>query len=140
VCLMRRDHPRITGKLTRRQFLQESHDAVKTKGTGHWMMDKAIDDEGISRRISMQVPSFLALAEIVGHTDMLALAPIHLARTFCRDGMVRYSKVPFPIPSYSVRQYWHERFHRDPGNRWLREIAFQVLGEPATDSKRRPAV
>jgi hypothetical protein len=26
------------------------------------------------------------------------------------------------LPSYSVKQHWHERFHRDPANGWLRQV------------------
>ena len=29
---------------------------------------------------------------------------------------------PFPIPSFTVRQHWHARFHHDAGNRWLRGV------------------
>jgi len=25
------------------------------------------------------------------------------------------------IPEYEIRVYWHERYHHDAANRWLRE-------------------
>ncbi|MCW5771297.1 MAG: hypothetical protein KIT16_06645 [Rhodospirillaceae bacterium] len=28
--------------------------------------------------------------------------------------------LPVDIPKFQVKQHWHERFHQDPGNRWLR--------------------
>jgi len=129
VCLVRKDHPRIGSSLTKRQFLAESHVAVKTVGTSHWMIEKAMSDHGIARRIALWVPSFLGLGEIVANTELLALAPIHLATALVRDGALRHVKVPFPMDAYVVRQFWHERFHRDGGNRWLREVSMQVLGE-----------
>lgn len=129
VCLVRKDHPRIKRKLTLERFVRESHVAVKTSGTAHWILDKAIDDAGITRRVSLWVPSFLGLAQIVARTDLLALAPIHLARILFNDTSVRFLDVPFSLPSYVVRQYWHERYHRDAGNQWLREVLADVLGE-----------
>jgi hypothetical protein len=26
---------------------------------------------------------------------------------------------PVELPPYLVKQHWHERYHQDPGNRWL---------------------
>jgi hypothetical protein len=25
-----------------------------------------------------------------------------------------------PIPTFKVKQHWHARYHREPGNRWMR--------------------
>jgi len=38
-------------------------------------------------------------------------------------------EVPFKLPTYSVMQYWHDRFNRDAGNRWL--IAESLQAEHA---------
>ncbi|GAA0523119.1 LysR family transcriptional regulator [Pigmentiphaga sp. GD03639] len=129
VCLVRAGHPRVKAKLTKSQFLSESHVAVMTTGTAHWLLDKAIDDAGIVRKTALWVPSFLGLEEIVARTDLLALAPIHLARILAAHGTIRYLAVPFDLPSYLVRQYWHERYHRDPGCKWLRAVAASVFQE-----------
>jgi hypothetical protein len=29
---------------------------------------------------------------------------------------------PFAIPSFPVKQYWHERYHHDSANRWMRGV------------------
>jgi hypothetical protein len=31
------------------------------------------------------------------------------------------------LPSYKVKQHWHERFHHDAGNRWLRQTMMQLF-------------
>jgi hypothetical protein len=28
-----------------------------------------------------------------------------------------------------VKQYWHERYQKDPANRWFREIVVSLFGE-----------
>lgn len=129
VCLIRRNHARINHELTIEQFKAEGHVAVKSSGTAHWLLEKAIDDAGISRNIELWVPSFLGLADIVRTTDLLALAPVHLAQIICRDKTVRRVDVPIEIPSYDVKQYWHERYHQEPGNRWLRQVIADVIQE-----------
>jgi len=127
VCLVRTGHPRIKHKLSDAQFLEERHVSVLTSGTAHWMLDKAIEDAGITRDIAVWVPSFLALEEILAKTDLLALAPIHLARLISANGSVKFLDVPFALPSYPVRQYWHERYHKDAACRWLRSIVADIF-------------
>jgi hypothetical protein len=35
------------------------------------------------------------------------------------EGNVRILAAPIKLPSYTVKQYWHERFHRDAANSTL---------------------
>lgn len=37
-------------------------------------------------------------------------------------------KVPAPLPKFEIAQYWHERFHREPGNQWIRSIFHKQFG------------
>lgn len=127
VCLARINHPRIKRKLSRTQFLHEQHVSVMTSGTAHWMLDKAIEDAGLSRKIAVWVPSFLALEEVIMKTDLIALAPIHLASLIAAHGSIKFLEVPFELPSYMVRQYWHDRYHKDAGCRWLRAVVAELF-------------
>jgi DNA-binding transcriptional LysR family regulator len=34
---------------------------------------------------------------------------------------------PVDIPGYEMSMYWHERVHRDPAHRWLREFIAQAV-------------
>jgi hypothetical protein len=38
---------------------------------------------------------------------------------------------PVALPSYSVKQHWHERFHADPANAWLRRTLSELFSRPA---------
>jgi len=127
VCLMRAGHPRIQRKLTRAQLVNEKHVAVMTSGTAHWMLDKAIEDAGVSRQVALWVPSFLALEEIIAKTDFIALAPIHLAELIAAHGSIKFLDVPIDLPSYLVRQYWHDRYHKDAACRWLRSVVVDLF-------------
>jgi len=37
--------------------------------------------------------------------------------------------LPMKIPSYDINVFWHERFHRDPANRWFRQFVANALKE-----------
>jgi hypothetical protein len=37
--------------------------------------------------------------------------------------------VPVALPSFSVKQHWHERYHADASNRWLRQVMAQLFSQ-----------
>jgi len=39
---------------------------------------------------------------------------------------------PVKMPRLDVSQYWHERFHRDPGNQWIRSVFASLFAANAS--------
>ena len=127
VCLASREHPRIRAKPTRRAFTAEGHIVVTTSGTGHAIVDKVLAQQGIERRIVLRVPSFLGVARLVARTELLVIVPRRLGETLARQEDVRMLEPPVPLPPFAVKQHWHERFHADAGNAWLRATLAELL-------------
>jgi len=122
VCIVSKRHPRIASRLSRKQFEAEAQIDVVTRGTGHWLLYKGLEDAAVARRVAVRVPSFLGLARIVAHSDLLALVPARMGEILAKQGELRILNPPITLPSYVVKQYWHERYHRDPANIWLRSV------------------
>jgi DNA-binding transcriptional LysR family regulator len=131
VCIVRARHPRVDGNLTVQQFLAEAHVAVVVPGTGYSILDKELAANGMQRKVRVRVQSFVALQEIIIATDLLAVVPARLADSMAASRRIRALPIPGNLPSYEVRQYWHERYHRDPGNRWIRQLIFDTFASPA---------
>jgi DNA-binding transcriptional LysR family regulator len=129
VCLASRRHPRIGSRITRKQYLEEGHIDVATRWTGHGFLMKALEDIGVHRRIVARVPSFLGVPEIVAQTAFLALVPQRFGAILSRQGRLKTLPLPFRLPSYQIQMYWHERYHRDVANRWLRDTVSEVFHE-----------
>jgi DNA-binding transcriptional LysR family regulator len=129
VCLASEQHPRIKGALTLKQFTAEAHLAVTTSGTGHWIVERTLEESCIERRVVLRVPSFLGLAAVIGATQLLAIVPRRLGETLLPQGKIKILDLPVKIPSYVVKQHWHERYHRDPGNVWLRQAIREIFAE-----------
>ena len=127
VCLAAKRHPRIGEKLTRRAFLAEAHILVSTSGTGHAIVDKVLHKAGIKRHVALHLPSFLGVARIVAQTELLVIVPRVLGETLALQEPVRLLATPVPLPSYAVKQHWHERFNRDAGNVWLRRCVVGLM-------------
>jgi hypothetical protein len=39
---------------------------------------------------------------------------------------------PIRLPRIEISQYWHERFHREPGNVWIRKVFAKLFRGGAT--------
>jgi len=129
VCLLAADHPRIAGTLTRKAFLNEGHVLIKSSGTGHSIVEKSLHEKGIQRRIVLRVPSFLGVARIVAQTECIATVPQRFGSAMVQQENVKMLPPPVKLPDFSVKQHWHERFHADPANQWLRKVVAQLFLE-----------
>ena len=129
-CLASARHSTIRRQVTRRAFLAARHAVAEAQGTGHGIVEKTLRRLHLDKQIGARVPHFLALPLIVAASDMLATVPRPLGKLMRAIADVHIHDHPLPLPSIPVRQFWHERFNDDPGNRWLRRLLRQVLTPP----------
>ncbi|MCU0805645.1 MAG: LysR family transcriptional regulator [Burkholderiales bacterium] len=127
--LVRADHPSIGSRLARRQFLEASHVVVSSVGTGHQAVEAALLAAGLHRRIALRVPHFVVVPMILARTDLIATLPGRIAASFAQTGDFKTLAPPLRIPAADVQVHWHERFTEDAGNRWMRELLFELYEE-----------
>lgn len=121
VCLASKHHPRVNDVLTVEMLRQEGHVLVRTSGTGHAIVDKVLAQANVERNIALRLPSFLGVARIVAQTELLAIVPYRFGAAMLGSEQIRVLPVPVELPSFEVKQHWHERYHADASNRWLRQ-------------------
>ena len=129
VCMVGAGHPRIKESLTLAHYEAEDHVVISASGSAPLIIDREIERQGIKRRMALKIPSFLGAALLVEHTEHLVTIPSRLGDVLQGRGAFRIFAVPFNLPSYEVKQYWHERYHQDPGSRWLRGVISELLSE-----------
>ncbi|HSW15830.1 MAG TPA: LysR family transcriptional regulator [Ramlibacter sp.] len=127
VCVARSDHPHIGGTLSLKQYLAASHAIVSSPGTGHDVVERVLAEKGLQRRIALHVTHFLAIPLIVANTDLVVTIPTMLAESYLPTSNIKLLTPPLKMPIYAIKQYWHERFHEDPANRWLRELLCELF-------------
>ena len=98
-------------------------------GTGYQLIDSTLKARGIERRVVLQLPGFLGLSAILNGNDLIATLPRHIGTTLARAAGLQVLKCPLPIPSFTVKQYWHARYHHDSANRWLRGVCAELFQE-----------
>ena len=129
VCLAAAGHPRVRGKLSRQAFSAEAHIAVAVSGTGHDIVDKVLTKHKIARRVVLRVPSYLGVARIAAQTELLVIVPRRIGDALALQEQVQVLEPPVVLPSYKVKQHWHERFNLDPGSQWLRQTLVTLFAE-----------
>ena len=125
-CIAARHHPRVLDRITLAQLQRERHVNVLLSATAHSIVDRIMDRHKIQRSFGATVPSFLGLGQVIANSELIAIVPLRLASIFVAEGRVKVVSPPLKLPPYTVNQFWHDRFHREPGNIWLRSVAYEV--------------
>ncbi len=126
ICLANPRHPRLGAKLTLKTYLTEAHVGI-VSGTGATLLDNALYRGGQQRQVQLALPGFLGLPAILQGSDLIATLPRHIGETLAHSARLRVLPCPLPIDGFTVKQYWHTRFHHDPANTWLRGICSSLF-------------
>jgi DNA-binding transcriptional LysR family regulator len=145
VCLANANHPRIRDRITAKDFRREAHVLIRS-GTGHQLLADALQEQRMVLNIALELPGFLGLPAIVGTTDLIATLPRHIGETLAHYYGLRVLDCPLAIAGFTVKQYWHARFHHDPASQWLRDVCGELfqqqevrgLHRSGRPKKRRP--
>jgi DNA-binding transcriptional LysR family regulator len=127
VCMVSANHPRIKDTLSLQQFEAEDHATISSSGSAPLLIDQEIARLGLKRRVTLNIPNFIGAALVVEHTDLIITIPERLGDVLQGRGAMQTFPVPFKLPQYAVKQHWHERYHNDPGSRWLRRVIAELL-------------
>lgn len=131
VCLMHRQHPWAGTEISRQQFFESEHVQVISAGTGHDQIDRIIDSGEQKRTVKLMVPHFVAVGHILNHTHLIATVPELYALHYSAPFELAYVRHPVDLPSIGINLFWHAKFHKEPGNQWLRRIIFKLFSETA---------
>ena len=128
-CVVRADHPTIRSRLTLSQFSNAGHILVKPQGAAPHGEDieRALSSRAVRARIAVQLSHFHGVAALITTSDLIATIPSRLAASLGRLAHVKVFPPPVALPKIKVSIYWHERFHRDPGNAWLRSVYLKLF-------------
>lgn len=129
VCMYRKEHPLAKKPITLEDFCEAEHVCVIAANTGHGEVDVLLERAGITRRMRLVVPHFIAVGHILQTTDLIATVPERFAAR-C-EGPFNLTSSPHPakLPDIAINLFWHAKYHRDPANRWLRQLVFDLFSE-----------
>lgn len=128
-CVVRREHPRIHTRLTQAMFKRENHVLVTASGTGQNLVEDALERLGVRRNVALRLPNYLGIGGLVESTDLMVTVPQRVAETLLRIADVKLLNPPFELPVFAIKQHWHDRYHHDSANKWLRSVISDLFLE-----------
>ena len=139
--IVRSDHPLIGDSLSLEQFLEIPHAIVSSTGRSQEIFDRLLEKQGLKRKVVLTVPHFMSVPFIVASSDLIVTLPRAVATSFSKLTRVKVLQPPLKTPLFDLKQHWHERYHLDAANQWLREQIYDLFREElAPDGSYLPDV
>lgn len=133
ICLMRKKHPlALSPSMTASALFAAEHVRVLATGTGHGRVDVALDKQKIQRKVRLTVPHYVALGDVLQHSNLIAVVPERFAQRIVKPFDLVMRDSPVKVEDSAIHQCWHGRLHRDPGHQWLRQLMRKLFGDQAT--------
>lgn len=144
ICFLRADHPilragkrgRGARKLSLSAFAGLSHVLVSPAGEGPGFVDQLLAARGLRRRVALRIPHFYSALAIVAKSDLVVTAPNALGYLAPATLGVVAVECPLPLPLHSVNLVWHERYSKDAGHAWLRQLMIELARDLGRDLSR----
>jgi DNA-binding transcriptional LysR family regulator len=101
-------------------FCELPHAIRSIDGSLSGSTDEALRKIGRTRRVTLALPHFHAVALAVASGNCLAAVPRQFARAAAKNLPIAVYQPPLAIPVPEIRLYWHARHDEEPPHRWIR--------------------
>ncbi|HYC46953.1 MAG TPA: LysR family transcriptional regulator [Burkholderiales bacterium] len=141
VCVARKGHPGIKGRITVKQFRECAQIAVRPQnGSVSGSIDDILMQTASRRNLRLSVPHLFSALKVVLEADVLLTLAARTAAMLGPELPVQVMKHPLQLKPFVISQLWHERTHQHPAHAWFRKVlAESCAGESgaALSSRRR---
>lgn len=134
VCMFRKGHPLDKASITQEEYCAAQHLVVLPPGSAHAQVSDFIERRGIKRNVRLTVPNYTPVGYILSSagSNLVATVPESYAVRCVEPFGLSYVAHPFQLAHTSVNLFWHARFHRESGNKWLRQVIVDMFSAPDT--------
>lgn len=139
VCVVRKGHPSICGKLNLKQFRACSHITVQPQqGSVGGSVDDLLAHMAIRRNVGLSLPHLFSAIQVVLASDLMLTIASRVASLFEAVYPVQVIRHPLQLKPFVVSQLWHERTHLDPALAWFRTTLAQSAAITLKQRRSRP--
>ena len=129
VCLARKGHPVVSSRIDSKIFETCNHILISAQGMGHnhEQAESQLKKLCPSENIKLVTHNFLSAALLAEKTDCIVTLPSGAAQALDHGDRLQVVEPPVKLPAYDIKLYWHERYHRDPAHKWMRELIYELF-------------
>jgi DNA-binding transcriptional LysR family regulator len=117
ICVARRGHPDLVGGLTLEKLAALPHLSIKRDTAG--IVDAALAEKGLARRIAVQVPTFALVPHMLEGSDLLTVVGERIGRGFSRSANLECHTLPLALQAWEISAAWRRQTNPDEGVLWL---------------------
>ncbi len=122
ICIIaRKGHPRVSGKISLRQFYRERHVTIKMRREDAYLADYYTEESLNERKVAAECDSLVSQMSMVATSDCVAATASSVARLFADKMDIQVLETPFTSIPIRYRLLTHNRMKQSPSNRWLRD-------------------
>ncbi len=129
-CVVRKDHPHRSRRISLQQFSALEHAAVRVESRSHEVMERFLVRKRVKRRIALHTPHFMSALAIVAQSDLIVTVPYPLAIYFVGlNANLKIVALDLGAPRIDLKQHWHRNVHLDTRSIWLRKQVADLFAE-----------
>lgn len=126
VCVVSREHSAVQGKLSLDRYCELDHVLVAPRGNDFvGIVDRVLAEQGRSRTVSVSIPNFLMVPELIERSQRIATIPSRLAQRY--QDRWQILNPPIELPGFTIALVWHPRTETDIAQIWFRQAIVQVI-------------
>lgn len=116
-------------RLSLSRYAQLEHVLVAPGERPGGLVDRVLAQHGLTRRVTVQVPTFLTVPYMLIGTQRVVTLPRRIATLFVEHHPLRMIEPPIEVPITQMHLGWHELHRDDEGHRWLRDQLTQLVAQ-----------
>ncbi len=122
----RKGHPALAAEMSLQTLAEFDHLLVSTGGDATSSLDDRLREAGVSRRVVMTTPNFLAAPFIVAATDLVCLLAERVARRLASAAAIGIHPQPAPVAPSTIGLARLAGLAPDPAIDWIAGVAAQI--------------
>ncbi|NQZ90272.1 MAG: LysR family transcriptional regulator [Colwellia sp.] len=126
-CFMSDKHPLNGKKMTMNDYLNYSHIMVTLGGGPNIPIQNSLTKLGRARKVGLRVSHYLGALEVLSRTNMLFSSSPLVPDRFAEQFSITSQPLPFKQDSLRYLLVWPPTVHKDPAQKWLRNLCANVI-------------
>jgi len=118
----------MPGALTLKEICYRPHASVNYSLNVDLHINDLMKELGHKRRVSVELPHFENLPNVLARTDYLAIVPDYVGEQLVKRGGLRSEPMPVTEGDFGLFVSWRQGADDSPSTRWLRSRCAMILG------------
>ncbi|MGH8821310.1 MAG: LysR substrate-binding domain-containing protein [Rhodoferax sp.] len=127
VGLVRNGHPFTQKRVTAPQFKKARLLAFVRSDRTEGLLQRSLQEAKMAGQAAYSTPHFFAVPKILTNSDLVLIQSAGVAKALCVEHPLSAVRIPVRPPPIEPQLTWHERTHRDPAQRWMRELILKTI-------------